>query len=105
MGVLGSVSVAEIFQTCHAEQRASPGEAGISASRSIPKICPLPCSFREFSSMRFYLELFAAANDPVSVELPGAARSRRYSRDGSTRPNDRKEAVIFKLQHYLALAK
>jgi hypothetical protein len=47
---------AEMFQTCPAERRASPGEAGISASRSIPKMCPLPCSFREFSSMHFGLE-------------------------------------------------
>src|SRR6185312_10549401 len=35
--------------------------------------------------MRFSLKAVAAANDGVSVELPGAALSRRHSRDGSTR--------------------
>jgi hypothetical protein len=58
------------FRTCPAERRASPGErgpqiapflrelgqeAGISASRSIPRICPLPCCVREFSSRMLVL--------------------------------------------------
>ena len=36
--------------------------------------------------MHFVFEAIAAANDGVSVEIPGAAWSRRHSRDGSTRP-------------------
>ena len=38
-------------------------EAGISASRSIPKIYPLPCSFREFSSIHAYHESVAPVDD------------------------------------------
>jgi hypothetical protein len=60
----------EMFQTCHAERRASPGEAGISASRSIPRICPLPCNVKEFSSMQFALKAVAAANGVVLGRTP-----------------------------------
>jgi hypothetical protein len=64
---------AEVFQACHAERRASPGEAGtaqVEASREF-----VHCDADSGSSLPYILAMksVAPANDAVSVELPGAA--------------------------------
>jgi hypothetical protein len=63
----------EICQTCHAERRASPGEAGtaqVEASREF-----VHCDAALGSSLPYMLAMksVAAVNDAVSVELPDAA--------------------------------
>jgi hypothetical protein len=72
---------------CSAERRARSGAARRSASRSIPRMSPLPCSFKVFSFMHFGPKLFAFSQIAgPSVELPGTAWRRKHSRDGSTHP-------------------
>ena len=82
---------AETFPTCHAERRARPGKAGISASRSIPGICPEACSFKAFSSMSSVPKLFAFSEITACLgRLPVAAWANdKFSRwfDFASRPS------------------
>src|SRR5689334_1925097 len=82
---------------CHAERRASPGEAGISASRSIPRMSPLPCRCREFSSIHFIFELVLGEEEQVLGRTPWRGMGERKI-FGMVRlaHHDKKETVIFK---------
>jgi hypothetical protein len=46
--------------------------------------------------MHFVLNAVAALNDAVSVELPGAALSRRHARDGFDSPSRSRFAGLFR---------
>jgi hypothetical protein len=48
--------------------------------------------------MHFVLNAVAALNDAVSVELPGAALSRRHARDGFDSPSRSRFAGLFGLR-------
>ena len=118
---------AEMFHPCHAERRASPGErgpqiapllrelgqeAGISATgapgaRSLRAGVEVEASRKcvlyhaaSGSSLPciFALKAVAAANDAVSVELPGAAWSWKHSRDGFDSPSRSRFAGPFGLR-------